>query len=143
MSGKLLITSTEKGQSLTELALTMTFLFILLAGVVDIGRAFFTYIALRDAAQEGALFGSIYPDNCTYVENRVRINSNEWVNFSGVQVQCTTVPATDACAGEEIRVSVTYPNFPITMPFIGTLVGRQQIPISASIKDTILTPACP
>jgi Flp pilus assembly protein TadG len=143
MFRKFLITSSEKGQSLTELALTMTFLLILLAGVADIGRAFFTYIALRDAAQEGALFGSVDPDNCTYVENRVRINSNEWVNFAGVQVQCTTTPTTNACAGDEIRVTVTYPNFPITMPFIGTLVGRQQIPISASIRDAILTPGCP
>jgi Flp pilus assembly protein TadG len=143
MFNKSFIPTSEEGQSLTELALTMTFLLILLAGLVDVGRAFFTYIALRDAAQEGALFGSVDPDNCSYVANRVRINSNEWVNFSGVQVQCTTVPATNACAGDEIRVSVTYPNFPITMPFIGTLVGRQQIPISASIKDAILTPGCP
>lgn len=34
-------------------------LLILLAGLVDFGRAFLTFVALRDAAQEGAAYASI------------------------------------------------------------------------------------
>jgi len=44
----------EHGQSMVELALTITILMILLAGVIDMGRAFFTYMAMRDAAQNPA-----------------------------------------------------------------------------------------
>ena len=51
----------ERGQSMVELALTITFLMILLAGTIDLGRAFFTWQALRDAAQEGASYGSFKP----------------------------------------------------------------------------------
>ena len=49
----------EKGQSLIELAFGIVVLLILLAGIVDIGRLLFFYISMRDAAQEGAVFGQI------------------------------------------------------------------------------------
>jgi hypothetical protein len=48
-----------------------------------------------------------------------------------------------ACTGNAIRVSVLYPNFQIAMPLIGTAIGRQTVSISASVIDTILSPACP
>lgn len=88
----------ERGQSLTELSITMTLVLILLAGVADIGRAFFTYITLRDAAQEGALYGSFAfsaPDPggapnalinpgaaCSLITQRVRQNSNSPVDLA-------------------------------------------------------------
>jgi len=132
---------TEKGQSLTELALMMVFLLILLAGVVDVGRALFAYIAIRDAAQEGALVGSIDPLNdCTVVESRVRESSNMPVDLSDtniISVDCR-LPAS-YCVGEPVGVTVTYDNFPLTMPFMGTLIGSQSIEISASITDTLVT----
>ncbi len=34
----------EYGQSMVELALTITFLMVLLAGTIDLGRAFFTWL---------------------------------------------------------------------------------------------------
>jgi hypothetical protein len=46
-----------------------------------------------------------------------------------------------ACTGNGIRVTATYPDFPITMPFMGAILG-QTIPISATVVDTILSPAC-
>jgi len=51
----------EKGQSLVEMALSLVLILILLVGTVEMGMAFFQYIQLRDAAQEGALYGSIAP----------------------------------------------------------------------------------
>jgi len=42
----------EKGQSLVEFAFGLVILMILISGIVDLGRAFFTYMALNDAAQE-------------------------------------------------------------------------------------------
>ena len=48
----------ENGQSLVEFGVSVVILLILSAGVVDAGRAFFVYMAMRDAVQEGALFGS-------------------------------------------------------------------------------------
>ena len=45
----------ERAQSLTELAISFTFLMLLLAGSVDLARAFFFYLTLADASQEGAV----------------------------------------------------------------------------------------
>ena len=44
-----------------ELALSFTVLLFLLMGVIDLGRAFFALSAMRDAAQEGAVYGSLSP----------------------------------------------------------------------------------
>jgi len=138
--------SNERGQSLAEMAMMMSFLLILLVGVVDLGRGFFVYLALRDAAQEGALFGSTDPTNVTDIETRVRNSSSLLENISVDPHANTTVVVTidgSACTGGGITVRVTYENFPITMPFLGSIIGSQTVPISTAITDTILNPACP
>lgn len=131
----------ERGQSLLELALTMTILLILLAGIVDLGRAFFTYMALRDAVQEGAIYGSINPTLTQEIKNHVRYNSDlvqGIIEDDDITVQVIGT----ACTGNGIRVSATYDGFSLTMPFLGSILGRQTISISASVTDTILSPAC-
>lgn len=49
----------ERGQSLVEAAVILPILLLLVAAVVDFGRAFDTYIVLTNAAREGARFGSL------------------------------------------------------------------------------------
>ncbi len=51
----------ERGQSLVEMTLVVGLLLLLVAGTVDLGRAFHTYIVLTNAAREGARWGSHYP----------------------------------------------------------------------------------
>jgi Tfp pilus assembly protein PilW len=51
----------RSGQSLVELAISLTVMLLLLVGAVSFGMAFFSYVAMRDAAQEGALYGSFNP----------------------------------------------------------------------------------
>ena len=53
----------ERGQSLVELSISLVMLLYLLSGAVEFGLAFFQFVQLRDAAQEGALFGSMDPSN--------------------------------------------------------------------------------
>jgi Flp pilus assembly protein TadG len=57
MKNKIHETRVENGQSMVEFAFGMVILMIILVGIVDLGRAFFTFMALRDAAQEGAVYG--------------------------------------------------------------------------------------
>jgi hypothetical protein len=134
----------EKGQSLTEFGLSVVILLILLAGTVDAGRAFFTFMALRDAVQEGALWGSYNPTESTLIIDRVRRASNLVQAIAddpnatlNIDVNIIGTP----CTGNGIRVQATYENFPLTMPFLGAVVG-QEVPISASVTDTILVPPC-
>ena len=152
----------EEGQSLMELAVSLVILLILLAGIVDIGRMAFHYIAMRDAAQEGVAYGSIYPNHCYAIEDRVRANL---VETNGVNVQimvaerptnaslvcnyeywymtyCIETPPDVACQGNVVEVTVSDPDFPLTMPFIGAILGGQTINLETTIRDTIIRPDC-
>ncbi len=137
----------ETGQSLLELAVSMVVLLVLLAGVIDIGRMAFHYISLRDAAQEGVVFGSIYPTHCDQIIDRVRANLADPTNvkitvlFDGVP--CIEVTATyTECDSNEIEVTATDPDFPLTMPFLGTFIGSQSISLSAEASGSMLRPIC-
>jgi hypothetical protein len=132
----------EKGQSLTEMTLIMVILLLLVGGVVDLGRAFFTYMALRDAVQEGALYGSINPTLTTEIQNHV-VNSSEMIQDLITNDDVTVEIIGAACTGNGIRVSALYPDFQIAMPLIGTLIGTQTVSISTTVTDTILSPSCP
>jgi Flp pilus assembly protein TadG len=134
----------EKGQSMVELALTITILMALLAGTIDLGRAFFTWLALRDAAQEGASYGSIRPTDQAGMISRIRDNLEQVVPdpVADTTVVITITPASKKCLGSTIQVDVNYPTFPITMPFLGTILGSQTFLIHATVNDTILMPAC-
>ncbi len=132
----------ERGQSLVELAISFTFLMILLAGTVDLGHGLFTWLALRDAAQEGASYGSINPIDTGGMRARIYDNLEQIINDPPSNVVINISIITQPCLGNTIQVDVDYPNFPITMPFLGTLLGSQTFPIHATVNDTILIPTC-
>jgi Flp pilus assembly protein TadG len=148
----------ERGQSLVEFALTITFVVMLLAGLVDLGNAFFSFVALRDAAQDGAVYAALYPIQDT--NSNARYDSGEPLNTSEIvsrvrNASSSPIDLTDAtkvtvnvsfsgdpCQGNTVTVSVTY-NYPISVPFLGAILGSNTIPITASVTNTILAPACP
>lgn len=141
-----------------ELAITMTIILTLLAGAFDLGNAFFEYIALRDAAQEGAVYGSIYrklpgdSKSITPIITRVQQSSTTPVNFSTFINDCSTTSPNgicvtftgsgNQCVGDHVEVTIRH-NYSLLMPFIGGIIGRQTIPLHATVTNVILTPACP
>src|SRR5215207_1927024 len=137
----------ERRQSLVELAISIVILVYLLSGAVEFGIAFFQYVQLRDAAQEGALYGSMNPSATALIEARVRGASNSPIDLGitdptdpgYASVQTTIIGP--ACEGNAINVSVTY-NHVVFMPFMSTFVGNT-IPLNATVTDTILSPVCP
>jgi len=50
-----------RGANLVEFALALLVLFLVLGGIADLGRAFSTYIAIANAAREGARYGARMP----------------------------------------------------------------------------------
>ena len=137
----------ERGQSLVELAISLIVMLTLLAGAVDFGVALYSFVALRDAAQEGALYASIHPDNETEIEARVRSSSDSPVNLSdtsAVFIDINELPSgVDRCEGNQamIQVEVSY-DYQLTMPILPGVLGISEIPLSASVIDVILQPAC-
>ena len=155
-TGRRRLIRSERGQSLVELAVTLPILVLLLLGTIDFGMAIFSYSMLRDAAQEGAFYGSFNPTSKAEIENRTRNISPRGENevFSSplnlrdkdlVKVKVKALGR--ACQGttrdvtNSIRVSVSY-NYPVLMPFVGPLLGSK-IPLTGTATNIILQPACP
>ena len=124
----------EKGQGLTEFALGITFMMILLAGTVDLGRALFTHISLIDAAQEGASYASIAPNDIDGIRQRVRSTSSDFIDFASFTDDQIDVQLLGcSCAGQGIKVTLSY-DFSFIAPFIGLNI----LPLKAEAIDTIL-----
>lgn len=160
--------SKKNGQSLVELAISLTVMLMLLSGAVTFGMALFSYVSLRDAAQEGALFGSFNPCvlevdgtchrnsviNRDAIVARIRASSTSPIDFSNASrvpdSYITTVLTTgQPCEGSDaggnpnaLQVSVEY-DYPIFMPFVGAILRSQTIHLTATVTDTILEPRCP
>lgn len=137
--------SHEPGQSLVELAISLTVILMLLAGAVEFGIALFQFVQLRDAAQEGALYGSIHPGEDAAITARVRAGSQSPIDLENdpdVTIVITYPDGAPHCEGKSIQVNVSFPHR-ISMPFISPIIGSNTIPLTASVTDTILTPVCP
>jgi len=133
----------ERGQSLVELSISILILLYLLSGAVEFGMAFFQFVQLRDAAQEGALYGSLNPADTTGIESRIRNSSYSPIDLSDTgAVSITITLSGPACEGNGIQVAVSY-DHQIFMPFIPQLIGTNTIPLNATVTDTILSPVCP
>lgn len=149
----------ERGQSLVELGISLLILLYLLAGAVEFGILFFQFVQLRDAAQEGALYGSMSPVSSSWpkIEERARAASNSPINLADSSLVDISIfvdgilvwkngavqgATTGACEGHEIQVTADFKH-QIFMPFIPQILRRSEIPLQATVADTILTPVCP
>ncbi len=114
----------EAGASLLETAIVVPILLVILAGVVDVGRAYHTYITMLNAAREGARVGVNYPWDtgriCATVVNEAAI--------SGVDLSAASCSVTQSGSENPVRVTVQL-NFPLVM---GGILGRASIPMQAS-----------
>ncbi|MGI6488868.1 MAG: pilus assembly protein [Syntrophomonadaceae bacterium] len=49
----------HRGQALVELALVLPILLLLLMGIIEFGRIFFSYLTITELAREGARYGVV------------------------------------------------------------------------------------
>ena len=120
----------ERGQSLVETAIVIPVLFLLLAAVVDFGRAFDAYIVLTNAAREGARWGSVNPELTVEQVEQIVVddvlgsgtNIIDWSLFDDGNV---TVAGQEE-ESEEVTVTVTY-NFRL---WFGGLIGLPELTLT-------------
>lgn len=130
-----------------EFAVSVVILLLLLSGIVDLGRLFFQYIAMRDAAQEGATYGIICPYDIDGIKYRTFSILSDDTNIDVIveinDVEYDIPPNSGSVSGgDTIRVTVQNPQFRITMPFLGAILGGQTINVETSINGTILRSTC-
>ena len=144
----------KKGQALVEFALIISLLVLILAGATDLGRAAFLRITLYDAAEEAALYGSVFPGvvsstcaDATTDGIAYRACSASGTIAGRADVQITSVINSQACFGNMIDVTVAA-NMDLIFPFAGIFkksdgTSLQTITIRGTAENTILSPACP
>jgi hypothetical protein len=140
----------ERGQSLVEFSISAVIILILLMGVIDFGWAYFTVVALNDAAQEGATYGSICPNDTGGIVLRLEESAQDPVRLNAILDQnvfvCVVQAGGSTCGapvqvGNDIQVRVEYPHQILT-PLIGSIIGTQEITLSGRAKSRIVKTTC-
>lgn len=136
----------QRGQSLVELSLSMVLFLMLFMGVMDLGRAYFIYVALEDSAGEAAIFLAITPDcaepneaQCADPNNaryRAEHAADEYFDWSSADIQIRYLTG-ERGVGNTVEVEIRYP-FTLYMPIITNIVGADTLTISAKATQTIM-----
>ena len=129
-----------RGQALLEFALGVTVLLLLIGGIVDIARIYFTYQVVSDAAREGAIFASMDAG----ADQAIKSRAVESTQTLPLQTDDVTVDYSgNACANNSNQVSVTvHYTLPLRMPLTTAILGST-IQVKATESALILAPPCP
>lgn len=117
----------EKGQSLLEFALILPVLLIVLAGLLDLGRLYFAYVAVTDAAGEGAAYGAIHPDDIDEIIARAQEATGGMIEIDEGMV---TIENNPSGLSQAISVEVSY-EFTLATPLIGAMLPDGVIMLNA------------
>lgn len=133
----------EKGQSLTEVALVLPVVLLILAGVLDLGRLYYVTVALTDAAGEGATYAAISPPTSPEVEAEIKARTQA-ASGGMVQIEADEVAVicpgncADIVAGDPVTVTVGY-DFTVATPVIYAIVPDGVIRLRGIASESVLT----
>lgn len=132
------------GQGLVEFALVLPVFLLLIAVSIDLGRAFYAYVAIENAAKEGAFFGATNPrcdtsgkQGCTDPGNVSWKVNDDLSGLAGstVTVGCLAGGApvsVESCKeGNQYRVGVSHP-FRLVTPILAAFGGTWTIKATAT-----------
>ncbi|HET8784376.1 MAG TPA: TadE/TadG family type IV pilus assembly protein [Candidatus Limnocylindrales bacterium] len=133
----------SRGQALVELALVTPVAVALLAAGIDLGRLFYSRIAIVNAAREGALEASIHPTSfaagqpCNKTSNRVvcRVINETTGSFVSVSPSDIAMACTPGCGntlGNTVSVTVTG-HFTLLTPILAIFTGGTSVTFSENV----------
>lgn len=120
----------EKGQSLTEFALLVPLLLLLICGIVDFGRVMYGYLHLNMAAQETVRLGGL---GKTDAEMTAFARSYVHLGDSANLRIAITPGQTSRVSGQYIKVTLEYPMV-LATPFLSRLFAPPVITADSSIR---------
>lgn len=113
----------KPAQALTEFALVIPILMMVVLGIVDLGRGVYSYNVLASAAREGARYGIVHggTSNLTGIKNRVQATATLNIDPTKIVVSCP-----GGCTrGDPLTVTVQYVFVPATPLFTSlTMTGQ-------------------
>jgi hypothetical protein len=111
----------ERGAVAVEFALVVPVLLLLVLGMIDFGRLWFTQVSLSQAAREGARLEALGSSRVYSGTTGAATGfSGLRVYINGTQYSADPSPIVACPSGSDATVRVVYPNFTFTL---GALIG--------------------
>lgn len=159
----------SRGQALVEAAIIMPIIVMILLLTIDLGRAYFAHLGLRNAAREAAIYGGSEPmETCASGSSdaglRYQVAREFQVNTAAVGCDSGTVsivtsgseatgcfqyPSYAACGGAPLNPTATYlyrvhvtTDFQPVTPIVGLLTGNgfgNAVPLSVVTSSPVLS----
>ncbi len=120
----------ERGQTMTELALVLPILLVLLFGIIQFGVIFNNYVTLTDAVRSGArkaVVSRLSSNPSQVCTDQVRAASSQ-LNQSDLSVTCTSTWQT----AQDVTVQATYP-YSISLVGMTVVSGN----LTATMKERL------
>ncbi len=123
----------ERGASLPETAIVLTVLLLLVGGIIDFGRAMYTYAFLAQVAREGARWAIVRGSQCTLLNDCPNVTAAQVQSYVQSLSEGPTVPSSISVTttwptcppgesneepGCTVQVSVSYPFQFLVVPFL-------------------------
>jgi len=119
------------------MALVLPLLLLLLAGIVDLGRAFYSHIAITNAAREGARRASRFPRPVDGGYDFVKQAVLDECQAAGVALTMDDIAITTGAGGTESGFPITVTVDYTVATILGSIVGYEYLPMRAVISMVI------
>jgi hypothetical protein len=129
--------SRQLGQGMVELVVVLPLLLTILLGTLDLGRAFYTYIALTNAAREAARYAAVNDANASLSQVQGELDAPSGTDISGCAPGSLSFTGSGGGRGYAYTVKVSC-QFVLVTPFMSTIVGAVGNKITISSRATFV-----
>ncbi|MBI2887252.1 MAG: pilus assembly protein [Chloroflexi bacterium] len=105
------LSASEKGQSIVEFSLTAPFLLVIGLGAADVARATYSFLAVNNAAANGALYASLSASNASNtsgIQTAALANTQVLGNTTPSNPSVSSQTQTDGGGFQSVSITVTY-----------------------------------
>lgn len=137
------------GQSLVEFAIILPILLLLLLAAFDVGRMYFAFVAIQNAAGEGALYAAINPKCITAADGPECANPNNAfyraqkespagnVDWNRVTVEVSPSDTSTLHEGDPVTIFIHY-KYDILTPLISPMFPDGKLTLTArGVQDVL------
>jgi Flp pilus assembly protein TadG len=105
----------RRGAAAVEFALVVPLVLLLLWGIVDIGRAFYTLNNLASAVREGARTAAVMATDPTLAANKTLIKTTVTTDFQPIGGPLAPESVFVTLANRQVTVQASYPFAPLVL----------------------------
>lgn len=122
----------QKGQSLVEFAIILPLLLLLVMGIIEFGMMLNSYLAINNAAREGARAGIVGSRN-NEIQNSI-LSTSPALDAQNLIITITPSDGSRK-SGDTLTVKVTY-NYYFTIPILGNIFNSV-VPLNVQVSMRI------